>query len=102
MDPSRGNQSQSALRGMQSNSAERNNYAGRSDVAGVGRRLENIPPRHLSRNPFFNRTRQYRREIRVLCLCCGLIVHMRPECSSKPLEIWEQRCEKDILYQILA
>ncbi|RKF82280.1 hypothetical protein GcC1_016039 [Golovinomyces cichoracearum] len=58
VDPSRGDQAQSAPRRVQSNGAEKNNYAGRSDIAGVGRRVENNPPRHLSQNPFINGTRE--------------------------------------------
>ncbi|KAI0996300.1 hypothetical protein K3495_g11879, partial [Podosphaera aphanis] len=99
VNPRRGTQTQAGPRGMQNNGAERSYYAGRGDVAGARGGLENTPPRHLSRNPFVNGTKEFKKEIGLLCLCCGEIGHLRLDCTSKPLEIWEQRYLRDVLYK---
>ncbi|RKF55792.1 hypothetical protein OnM2_086044 [Erysiphe neolycopersici] len=79
--------------------AQRNQAEKTEGSRSIGRYTsQNKPPKPLSRHSFVNGTKNYSREMGIICVRCGDIGHKKPECIGSALEWWEQAYLKELVW----
>ncbi|KHJ30201.1 hypothetical protein EV44_g3593 [Erysiphe necator] len=62
-------------------------------------RLNEYPPKNLSRNAFINGSAEYRPSDGPLCFGCGMLGHIKPKCQNLQLQNWEQNHLRYLIYE---